>query len=170
MDFGRFSYGFWITSEKKHALQIDRVCSHDCIFSRTPQTYGPAECAKRLNPPPPLVGDHGVSEHTSILKSHAKFFPNLQVLEPPIVPHWPRAFRQADPKFRLGTPLALPRRHFSDFSATFCRSKFHPKSDSSKGSQKTQKISKGSISHPFWNPFWHPFPFIFNTFCKSRKS
>ena len=64
----------------------------------------------------PLVGDHGVSEHTSILKSHAKFFPNLQVLEPPIVPHWHRAFRQADPKLGFGRPLALPSLIFSDLS------------------------------------------------------
>ena len=114
-----------------------------------------------LNPPPPSWGKTACQTKNSNPNLIPNSFPNLQVLEPPIVPHWPRAFRRASENFAFWTTLALKCRLLFDFLPIENSSKIrHPK--------RQPKISKcrplgaqGSIFESFWEPFRHRFSIKF---------
>jgi hypothetical protein len=65
-------------------------------------TLARRNASKRLNPPPPSWGETACRTKTSNHNLIPNSFPNLQILKPPIVPHWLRTFRRADPKSAPG--------------------------------------------------------------------
>ncbi len=88
------------------------VCLYTCILYTCILSFqnGSAECAKRLNPPPP--GEHGVLNHSAkactsqICKNLNANLKNSADISNPPSPRRPRAFRRAPPKDVVRRPSA----------------------------------------------------------------
>ena len=117
------------------------------------RTGGMRACV--LNPPPPSWGNTACQSSNSKPNLIPNSFPNFQVLEPPIVTHWLRTFRRADPKLGFERPLALPSWIFSSFFCQFFADRKFIKNRTPQKLLQNLKIpplgAQGSIFDQFWS-------------------
>ena len=138
---------------------------HDPLPLTTPRlnsTPARRNARKRLNPPPPSWGKTACRIKNSKSNLIPNSFPNLQVLEPPIVPHWLRTFRRADSQLPLGPHFGRLWLSFFSFCDIFCRPKFHQKSDPPKGTPKSQNFDPGVSKARFFINFGSHFGIHFH--------
>ena len=118
-----------------------------------------------MNPPPPSVGDNGVSNQSPLLKSHAKFFSQFwhSSRTLPISPPTDPAHSAGQTQNQRRAPTWRPSRRFLRFEADFLRI-IHQKSVSSKSlTESSRNRSLAALGSPwdallsFWHKLWYHF-------------
>ena len=113
--------------------------NHRPLKARPARFSGPAVTAARhlqLNPPAPC-GPQRARYFFRFLFFRSKLCQIRRGLDLSLPLRWHRAFRRADPKIPGLCILAPKYRIFPDFWPTFCRSKKHQKSSTSKNLPKS---------------------------------